>query len=148
MKLSDELDKIETIFIDTAPIIYYIEAHHQFGSLVNEVVKSFLSGKLIAFTSVITLAEVLSKPIGLGKIGLAERFTDFLRHGNNINLLEITADIAEKAGILRGYYRSLKLMDAIQISTALEIKADSFLTNDARLKQVSEIKVLVLKDYL
>ena len=148
MKLSDELDKIETIFMDTAPIIYYIEAHHQFGSLVNEVVKSFLSGKLIAFTSVITLAEVLSKPIGLGKIGLAERFTDFLRHGNNINLLEIKADIAEKAGILRGYYRSLKLMDAIQISTALEIKADSFLTNDTHLKQVSEIKVLVLKDYL
>lgn len=148
MKLSDELDKIETIFIDTAPIIYYIEAHQQFGSLVNEVVKSFQSGKLTAFTSVITLAEVLPKPIESGKIRLAERFTDFLRHGNSISMLEITGAIAERAGILRGYYRSLKLMDAIQISTALEIKSDSFLTNDSKLKQVSEIKVLVLKDYL
>ena len=35
MSLSDEVTKINTIFIDTAPIIYYIEAHPQFGRQFN-----------------------------------------------------------------------------------------------------------------
>jgi hypothetical protein len=34
MSFSEELTNINTIFIDTAPVIYYIEAHPQFGPLV------------------------------------------------------------------------------------------------------------------
>jgi len=32
MNLSEEISKIRSIFVDTAPIIYYIEAHPLFGS--------------------------------------------------------------------------------------------------------------------
>ncbi len=39
-------------------------------------------------------------------------------------------------------------MDAIQISVALEVGADAFITNDAKLKQINELKTIVLKDYL
>jgi predicted nucleic acid-binding protein len=63
MTLSDEIDQIHTVFIDTAPIIYHIEAHLKFGMLAKEVVSSFQSGKLIAFSSVVTLVEFLSKPV-------------------------------------------------------------------------------------
>jgi hypothetical protein len=49
MTLVDELDKIDSLFIDTAPIIYYIEAHPKFGPLVKEIVDSFQSGKINAF---------------------------------------------------------------------------------------------------
>lgn len=41
MNLSDEFEQINTIFIDTAPIIYYIEAHPQFGPLTKEAVNAF-----------------------------------------------------------------------------------------------------------
>src|SRR3990167_1811219 len=119
MTLSDELDQINTIFIDTAPIIYYIEAHSRFGALAKEVVNSFQSGKLSAFSSVITLTEVLSKPIEAGDEKLARKFAEFLKHGRNLSLIEISADIAERAGILRGHYPSLKTIDAIQISAAI-----------------------------
>jgi hypothetical protein len=61
--LSEELTRIDSIFIDTAPIIYYIEAHPQFGPLVKEVVSAFQSGNLNAYSSVMTLVEVLPKPI-------------------------------------------------------------------------------------
>ena len=44
MILSDELRQINTIFVDTAPIIYYIEAHPHFGPLAKEVVDTFQSG--------------------------------------------------------------------------------------------------------
>jgi predicted nucleic acid-binding protein len=148
MILADELSKFNTVFIDTAPIIYYIEAHPQFGSLVKEVVDAFQSGSLIAFSSVITLTEVLPKPIELGEEALAKKFSEFLKHGKNFNLIEISVDIAEKAGRLRGRYPSIRALDAIQLAVALEIDADAFLTNDRKLKQIGEMDVIVLKDYL
>ena len=48
MSLVDELIRIPSVFIDTAPIIYYIEAHPQYGPLVTDIVEAFQSGKLAA----------------------------------------------------------------------------------------------------
>ena len=148
MTLSHELRQIKTIFLDTAPIIYYIEAHPHFGHIAKVAVDAFQSGELIAFSSVITLAEVLPKPIQLGREDLARKFAEFLRKGKNFNLIEISADIAEKAGRLRSKYPVLRAMDAIQLSTAIDVDVDAFLTNDKKLKQIKEVKVLFLKDYL
>ncbi len=148
MTLTDELQQINSIFIDTAPIIYYIEAHPQLGSLSKEMVNAFQQGNLAAFTSVITLAEVLPKPIEAGNEKLAMRFAEFLKHGKNLSLIEISESIAEKAGRLRGQYSSLRTIDAIQISVAIDVGAEIFITNDKKLQQIKEIKVLILKDYL
>jgi len=63
-------------------------------------------------------------------------------------LLEISSDMAELAGKLRGRYTSLRALDAIQIAVSINIKADAFITNDVKLKQIEESKVIVLKDYL
>ena len=148
MNLSDDIAQINTIFIDTAPIIYYIEAHPQFGPLVKTIIDALQAEKFIAFSSVVTLTEVLPKPIEAGDEKLARRFAEFLKFGRNINLIEISESIAEKAGRLRGEYSHLRTIDAIQMSAALDIDADIFLTNDATLKKIKEINVLVLKDYL
>jgi len=148
MRLSDVLEQINTVFIDTAPIIYYIEAHPLFGSLAKEIIDASQSGILKSYSSVVTLAEVLPKPIQTGKKELAIKFAEFLRNGKNLGLIEISADIAEKAGKLRGQYPGFKALDAIQISAALTVGVDAFVTNDNKLKQLKEIKVLVLSDYL
>jgi predicted nucleic acid-binding protein len=113
-----------------------------------EAVQAFQSGDLTAYSSVITLAEVLGKPIQAGKEALARKFADFLRRGKNFQLVEISADIAQSAGQLRGKYPALRTIDSIQVASALTIEAEAFLTNDGKLKQITEIKVLVLKDYL
>lgn len=148
MTLSGELSQLNTIFIDTAPIIYYIEAHPQYGQLVKDVVDAFQSGSLVAFSSVITLTEVLPKPVELGKDDIAEKFLAFLENGKNFQLIEISVDIAEKAERLRGKYSFLKGLDAIQIAVSIEVGANAFLTNDKKLKQVKETKVLLLQEYL
>jgi len=147
MTLSEELARLNTIFIDTAPIIYFIEAHPQFGPLIKEVVSAFQGGNLNAFSSVITLTEVLPKPIEKGNEKLARKFAEFLKHGKNLNMVEISEGIAEAAGRLRGRYPFLRTVDAIQVSAALNVGADAFLTNDKKLKQIKEINVLILTDY-
>jgi len=98
--LSEELNRINSIFIDTAPIIYYIEAHPQFGPLAKEVVSAFQSGNLNVYSSVITLAEVLPKPIERGDEKLARKFAEFLKHGRNLTMIEISEGAAEAAGRL------------------------------------------------
>ena len=148
MILSDELKQVQTIFLDTAPIIYYIEAHPQFGPLAKEIVNSFQVGNLTAFSSVISLVEVLPKPVQTGNEKLVKKFSEFLRTGKNISLLDISSDIAESAGRLRGRYTSLRAMDAIQIAVAINVGADAFITNDLRLKQIAELKTIILSDYL
>ena len=79
---------------------------------------------------------------------MARKFVEFLKYGKNLGLIEISAGIAERAGKLRGQYSDLRTIDAIQISAAIDVGADAFLTNDKKLKQIKEIKVLILKDYL
>lgn len=148
MTLSEELNRINSIFIDTAPIIYYIEAHPQFGPLIKEVVSTFQSGGLNAYSSVITLAEVLAKPIEKGDEKLAKKFAEFLKNGRNLAMIEISEGTAETAGGLRGRYSFLKTIDAIQLAAALEVGAGAFLTNDVKLKQFNELNVILLKDYL
>jgi predicted nucleic acid-binding protein len=146
--LSEELSLINSIFIDTAPVIYYIEAHPQFGPLVKEVVNAFQSRNLSAYSSVITLVEVLPKPTESGDERLTRKFAEFLKHGRNLIMIEISERIAEAAGKLRGRYPFLKTVDAIQLATALDLGAEAFLTNDEKLGKFKELKVLVLKDYM
>jgi predicted nucleic acid-binding protein len=95
---------------------------------------------------VITLVEVLPKPVETGDEKLVKQFSDFLKNGKNISMVEISADIAESAGKLRGRYTFLRTMDAIQIAVSLKVEADAFITNDVKLKQIDELKIILLKD--
>jgi predicted nucleic acid-binding protein len=146
--LAQDLTGLQSLFFDTAPIIYYIEAHPQFGPLSREAVQAVQTGNLTGYSSVITLSEVLAKPIQQGEEALARRFAVFLRAGKNFHLIDVSADISQRAGQLRGKYPALRTVDSIQIASALSVGAEGSLTNDGKLKQITEIQVLVLKDYL
>lgn len=148
MIFSEALGEIKTIFLDTAPVIYFIEAHHQFGPLVRQVIELMNENRIQAVTSVLNLSEVLPKPVETGNDELAEKFKTYLKNGPNLTLLPITEIIGESGGVLRGKYPHLKTIDAVQIATALDAEADAFLTNDKRLSGIKEIKIIVLKDYL
>jgi len=148
MILSDALRQVKTIFLDTAPIIYFIEAHDRFGPLSKQVVDWMSTNRIRAFTSVLTLSEVLPKPIEMGNDKLAEKFKIYLKNGMNLTMLPITENIGERAGMLRGRYPHLKTVDAVQIAAAVDAASDAFLTNDRKLAGIKEIRILVLSDYL
>ena len=54
--------------------------------------------------------------------------------------------IARKASELRAKY-NLRTPDAIQLATCMIGKADAFLTNDARLKVVKDVPIIVINDF-
>lgn len=132
------------IFLDTAPLIYFIEEHPKYSTILDEL---FLSNdhSFRFSTSVITLTEVLVLPLREGKIHLAQKYETILVNSDSITLLEINAPIAKTTARLRADY-NLRTPDAIQIASAICSNADYFLTNDKKLKSIKEIKVITLDD--
>jgi predicted nucleic acid-binding protein len=104
-------------------------------------------GQYSAVTSVVTLIEVLTKPLREGRVELAQTFHPYLTQGKNLNLVSLAPDIAEQAAALRARYR-FKTPDAIQLATALASGCAVFITNDAQLKRATELRVIVLDDGL
>ena len=145
MKLADALDGVSRIGLDTAPIIYFIEAHPKYDSLVTAVFGSIADGNLIGTTSAISLTEVLVHPMRLGRTALCQQYADLLLNSPNVQLLSVTPDIALRAAELRSVYR-LRTPDALQVATALAGNCGAFLTNDADLKRVRDPRVLVLDE--
>ena len=67
MSLTDRLKKARRIFLDTSPVIYYVEKNPTFASKLQPLFDRFDDGNLMAVVSPITLAECLVLPYKLGK---------------------------------------------------------------------------------
>lgn len=63
MSIGNELANVKSVFFDTAPIIYYIEAHPEFGPIIKEMINYFRTKNRLMVTSAITITEVLPKPV-------------------------------------------------------------------------------------
>ena len=88
---------------------------------------------------------MLPQPIKLGNTQLEQEYRNILLHSGSFELLPITAQIAESAAVLRAHY-NLRTPDALHIATAIAAGCDAFLTNDAGVKRVAEIAILVLDE--
>ncbi len=131
------------VFLDTAPLIYFIDGHSEYQPLLSRLFKNAENGDFSFATATITLLELLVKPLQEGKAELANQYKSILT--TQMELFDVTASIAERAALLRSKY-PLKTPDAIQIATAIETASDYFLTNDIRLKSISDIPVVCLND--
>jgi predicted nucleic acid-binding protein len=135
----------QKIMLDTAPFIYYIENVEPYASSLQSLFNAISTGHTMAVTSVVTLIEVLTKPIQDGRSDLTERFRMYLTGSKNLELMSVTQEIGEQAAHLRAKYR-LRIPDAIQVATALVSRSSILLTNDRSLKKVMEVDVLILED--
>ena len=145
MKISDALQGVKRIAIDSVSVIYYIEDHPNYADKVEEVLRFIELEQIESVTSVVTLAEVLVKPLKLGDQKLENDYRDFLQDRDDLPLIPVGEVVAERAARLRAKY-NLKLPDALQVATALESNCGAFLTNDVGIKRVTEIRVLVLDE--
>ena len=143
--ITDFLKNVRCLFLDTAPLIYYVEKHPQYLKILKPVFGRIDKGFITAVTSPITLAECLIHPYRRGLVELQKDFTDLIVNGRNTVFITIDHTISQKAAQLRASY-NLPLADAFQVATALSAGCDAFLTNDLDMKQLTEIKVLVLAD--
>ncbi len=135
--------KGKTVFLDTAPLIYYMEENRKYASVLNKLFLANSKGDFLFQTSVITLLEVLVHPMRANEHQLVEEYQNILCNSPSIDIIDLTIETAIKAAALRAKY-GLKTPDSIQVATALMATANYFLTNDIRLKSINEIEILIL----
>ena len=144
MKLADGLRAVTRLGIDTASVIYFVEAEPRYAALVRAVFSQF-GGALQGITSVITLGEVLVRPLASKDARRQAAFQSFLLTTRGLETRSVGPTTAERAAALRARYR-IHLIDALQIAVALGAGCEAFLTNDLTLKRVTELRVLVLDE--
>jgi predicted nucleic acid-binding protein len=144
-KLDDALIGVQRLGLDTAPIIYFVEAHPRYDAVMTEVFRRVRRRRLLAVTSLISLAEVLVLPILRNDARLQGAYERLLTTTNGFRTRVIRRADARRAAALRARH-GLKLPDSLQISVAIEAGCDAFLTNDRALQRVTELPVLVLDD--
>lgn len=144
MKLDQALTGIYRVFLDTAPVIYYVENVTGYRSVMDAIVERSRAGSLELVTSPITLAECLVFPIRKGDRELTERFRQVITRGINTYYASIDR-AAERAAELRAL-SNLTLTDAFQIACARSVGCDGILTNDHALNSAEGLRVLMLDD--
>ncbi|HLE87261.1 MAG TPA: type II toxin-antitoxin system VapC family toxin [Candidatus Brocadiaceae bacterium] len=147
LKIVTLLKEIDSIFIDTAPFIYYIEEYEKYIETVDPLFSYISQGHITAYTSLITLIEVLTKPIEEKDKRLVYKYEELLTDSKGLILTDMDKNIAVESAKLRVKYR-IKIPDAIQVTSGLVNGAKAFITNDSNLKKIKEIKVIVLDDII
>jgi len=136
------------IAFDSAALIYYIEENPESLAVADELFDALDRESTRGMTSVLTLQEVLVKPLRDGRTDLADQYLDILTKSRNITLYVIDQAVCESAARLRARYGWLRTPDALQVATAIEHRAQMIVTNDDRWRKLIEIEVAVLRNFL
>jgi len=136
----------QTVFVDTAPLIYLFEGSSLFADKAAAFLKSASELEARLVSSMITYAELMVLPLRKGNLQLAGRYRAFLTNSRALSLHQVDLFVADRAAQLRAEFSSLKLPDAIQLATAEACGADLILTNDRQWPSVKGVKVVLLSD--
>ena len=133
------------IFLDTAPLIYFLDNNIHYAEKMMRIFDKILSENCSLVSSVITVEEYLVYPLRTNNQQKVSVFFDFTQD-YGIDLIPVSLEIAKEAARIRAEYSYFKSMDALQLAAAVESGCDMFLTNDKQLRQVNEIQVLLVDD--
>jgi len=128
-----------TVLVDSAPWIYVLEGRPRFAEKFTGLFEAASRQELRLALSTITLSEILAGPYKNGQTALAKRYEKALA---SYLVVEISAPIAVLAAQLRARF-ALKLPDAIQVATALDMGADALVTHDRDFSKVRGLSVLM-----
>ncbi len=135
------------IGVDTSPFIYFVEEHPHYLTVTTELFDAIDRHAVSAVTSMVTMLEVLVRPLRAGRIDIVDAIYNVAPRYPHIDWTPLDLPIAERGAQLRAQY-NMRTPDAIQVATALQAGASGFVTNDRRLSRVTELDVFVLDDAL
>lgn len=99
--LAAALAGVRQLAIDTAPLIYLVEADAGFAPLLRSIIRRAEEGDLSLVSSTLTLTEVLTLPLEKGAGEIAQAYKTLLLETPYLRLEPVTAEVAERAAQLR-----------------------------------------------
>jgi uncharacterized protein len=117
------------LYLDSNIIIFSVEEGNPWSDQLRVLFRSIDQGALQAFTSELTIAEVLAKPMALGARDLIEKYDQLLATDSVVKVVPVDRAVLRAAAELRGQIGT-KLLDAIHVATARLYACNLFLTQD------------------
>lgn len=133
------LQQGDLVVVDSAPLIYLLDGHPAFAPRFEGLFEAYEHGVVRIALSTIAVAEVLAGPFKHGQEALAKRYEKVLA---DFELVPVSQDIAVTAARLRAG-TGLRLPDALQAATALEIGAVALVTHDRDFSRLTGLRVIV-----
>lgn len=130
----------QPVFLDTPIFIYLFEDHPKYARLIQPI---FDQESIIKITSVITIAEVLTKPIEVKNENLVNKYEEIFRHLPGLSIVYPDYHTAVTAAQIKAQYQ-FRLIDSFQLAIATQYKCSSFLTNDRKLTKYKNLSVICL----
>ena len=143
MRIEEALTGVSRLFLDTAPVIYFVERNPQFVEQVDPIFDR-LESEITAVVGAVTVAECLVGALRLGLTDLEQVYLNVLAR-EDVVFVESTLAIAREAARVRFQY-NLQLPDALQVAAAVASGCQAFLTNDVQLKRIPELQVLIVSE--
>jgi predicted nucleic acid-binding protein len=143
MRIDEALSGVSRLFLDTAPVIYFVERNPSFIDRVDPIFDRLESG-ITPVVGSVTVAECLVGALQMGLTNLEQAYMAIFTR-DDVLFVENTLTIAREAARVRVRY-NLQLPDALQIAAAIDAGCEAFLTNDVQLRRVTELKIIVVSE--
>jgi len=131
------IPKGNRVLVDTVALIYFLEQNERYSKKAEEIFARIESGEVQGVMANLVFAELLVPLYRSGDpraaAGLSERLINF----RNLEVVTLTTEISRKAARLRADH-GLRTPDAIHGATAIITQASGILTNDKRLKVLTQ----------
>jgi predicted nucleic acid-binding protein len=133
------------VYLDTNFFIYALENFAPTASAVARIGEMIQRCEILAFTSELTLAEVLVAPVRKGDQRIVDLYGDLIATRDGLSVVPVTRAIWTQAAAERAS-TAFKLPDAVHIATVRRTACEAFLTNDRGFSKLSGLAVLYLDD--
>lgn len=131
------------VAFDSSFLIPLLEDWRKEPQSITRVFQMIEKKKIVCVTSTITLLEILVHPYRRNDQDMINRYYGYLTRSSLIQLVSVTAEIADQAAEFRARY-AFKTPDAIQLATAVQAQAGLFLTCDRDFLKQKEMAVGIL----
>ncbi|MEW6238395.1 MAG: type II toxin-antitoxin system VapC family toxin [Candidatus Omnitrophota bacterium] len=134
------------IYLDTNIFIYLFESFSPYIDILSPVIEKVELGQFHSYTSELTIAEALVKPIMEKNTQWQSIYIQGIQSSPSLTVEPIHRTILIEAARLRSEI-GLKLPDAIHYATAIHSNCTAFLTNDKQMKSIKNLNVIQLDDF-
>jgi len=135
--------KHQVIALDTCVWIYHFEQKPEFADITRQILTVVVKGQCKAIASELTLMELITGPLKLGRQDMADEYETLLTHYPNLTLAPVTRTILLDAARIRSLY-GIRTPDAIHLATARDCGATLMVTNDLSWSKYPDLESICL----
>lgn len=125
------------LLLDSAPVIYVLENHSRLAPHFRPLFELQDTGRVRFAIATVAVAEILAGPLKKGDEPLARHYLSVFR---SWLVVDLNCDIAESAARLRASL-GLKLVDAVQVASAISVNAFALVTHDRDMSRVGTLRI-------